>query len=159
MGWNLKESKAELEKQFYRFKQLSEKTKDIETDSYSIQNDMIRLSETIEKMKKAQQEVNDELSMIEAEQESYNGMLETINRELDANCAHLYRFQGENTVYEKAAGVSNKIGALEDDMHVIVRKLNENTEEPEPYFAEIEGNLDVLLDSLNWIESKVVRFR
>lgn len=154
--WNLKETKTELEKQFLRFKDLSQKTKEFESDNYSVQNNLIKLNETLETLKKSQNTIHDELSMIEAEQESYNGILETINRELDTNYSHLFRYQGESTIYDKSAEISSNIRGVEECLQGIVLKLNENSEEPEPYSLEIEANLDALLDSLNWIEGKIV---
>ena len=155
---NLKESKNELEKQFYKFKELSQNTIELEADNYCIQNDMIKLNESINNMKKSQQEINDELSMIEDEQESYNGLLETIDRELNTKCQYLYRYNQENTIYDKTADISCCIGSLEQGLKEIVKKLNENPDESDCYTIEIENSLDALLDSLNWIESKIVKF-
>ena len=153
----LKESKFELEKQFYRFKDISKQTLEFEKDNYLIYNDLIKLHENIKKMNDSQNTINDELSIIEAEQQSYNEFLDTINRELNNKCSHLFRFNIENSLYEKSADVSIKIGELEANLQEMVKKMNQNSEPPDPFMTEVEENLDALFDSLNWIENKIVR--
>jgi chromosome segregation ATPase len=154
-GRFLEECKNDLEKQFTSFKNLSCKVLNFETDNYLVQNDLIRLTELINKMKNEQDVINDQLAIIEQEQEGFNGFLDAVNKEIDDKSKHIYKYAQDGSLYEEAAKASKEIGKLENTLLDVVKNINKNDEEPDLLNYEIEGNLDALFDSLNWIEAKV----
>jgi len=128
---------------------------EFETDNYQVQNDLIRLNEMIKKMKGEQESINDELSIIEAEQEGFNGFLDAVNKEIDEKSKHFLRYGQEGSIYEEAAKVSKSIGDVETQLTQVVKQVNKVEDDNNYLSLEIENNLDALFDSLTWIESKI----
>jgi hypothetical protein len=154
-GRFLDDCKNDLEKQLVSFKNISSKLLNFENDNYLVQNDLIRLNEMINRMRNEQEAINDQLAIIEQEQEGFNGFLDAVNKEIDDKSKNINRFIQEGSLYEEAAKVSRDIGNTEVHLLEVVKNINKNDEEPDLLNYEIEGNLDALFDSLNWIEAKV----
>jgi chromosome segregation ATPase len=158
------EWKSEIDTHYAKFKQLGDKTIEMETACYETQKELLILRETLDKIVGAHTQINDNLDMISSEQNDLNNTLDLIEKELDrvleqSHITSTFQTSGADereNLYIKANVVRRNVEEIEANLSQVTKMLNESQDrEASDVSGDVERTLDVYLETLNWIESNV----